>query len=217
MLDKYDAFLFDLDGTLVDSGSIIDQVMIAWCDRHGLDYTEVRRTSPSTRTVETVRAVAPHLDAEHEAENIEAMERETLQNLKAIPGATKLLESIPSNKWAVATSSGYESAVAKLSAAGLPIPKALACADDVKNGKPAPDAFIKAAQSLGHPPENCLAFEDSNIGAQSALNAGCDIVIIGDKCTIEDPRIITRIEDLREIIADLDVRGVSASGAFGQK
>jgi HAD superfamily hydrolase (TIGR01509 family) len=55
-------------------------------------------------------------------------------------------------------------------------PNAIVTADDVKQGKPAPDIFIEAAKRIGVPPAECVAFEDADLGIQSATGAGMRVV-----------------------------------------
>jgi HAD superfamily hydrolase (TIGR01509 family) len=83
---------------------------------------------------------------------------------------------------AVATSTGRERAVYKLNLAGVPGTfDAIAGGDEVEHGKPAPDLFLLAARRIGIPPEECLAFEDSDPGVLAAHAAGMRVVIIPDQ------------------------------------
>lgn len=198
MKQTFEAFIFDLDGTLVDSESIVDHVMQEWCDEHGIDFKAVT-SSHSSRTVDTVRELAPHLDSICEAERIERRERESLINLQEIQGASALLKKMQNDQWAVATSSDTETAKKKLEASGLPMPKVLIGADQVSEGKPSPEAYLKASQGLGHVASDCLAFEDSEPGVRSALSAGCSVVVVGSDCAISDPNIIARIRNFEDI------------------
>ena len=161
MKKSFDAFIFDLDGTLVDTASIVDRVMKEWCAEHEINFEAVS-SSYSSRTVDTVREVAPHLDSSYEAQRIERMERESLINLKEIPGAFRVIKKIKDKPWAVATSSETETAKRKMEAAGLPIPDVLIGADQLNEGKPDPEAYLKASKTLGCLAKDCLAFEDSD-------------------------------------------------------
>jgi HAD superfamily hydrolase (TIGR01509 family) len=83
---------------------------------------------------------------------------------------------------AVATSTGRERAIHKLNISGLPgVFDVVAGGDEVARGKPAPDLFLLAAERLGIPPMECLAFEDSDPGVLSARDAGMRVVIIPDQ------------------------------------
>src|SRR6266700_2449229 len=66
------AFLFDLDGVLVDSRAVVERVCRTWALRHGLDPEKVMRIAHGRRARDTVKAVAPHLDIAREVEWIAA-------------------------------------------------------------------------------------------------------------------------------------------------
>jgi len=199
MAHQFKALIFDLDGTLVDSGAIVELVMRRWCEESEIDYALLKDSSRSSRTEDTVRSVAPHLDCEREAEKIEAIEREELTNLKEIRGASRFLERVPDCQWALATSSDSITAKAKLKAAGMPLPSVLIGGDQVENGKPHPEAYLFASASLGLLPSDCLAFEDSDTGVSSALAAGCSVIVIGTDCVVSDPQILGTVSDFEEL------------------
>ena len=82
---------------------------------------------------------------------------------------------------AVATSARREAAAWKLRKAGiLDRFAALACGDEIRNGKPAPDIFLLAAERLGQKPSNCVGFEDSPAGLQGLHAAGILSVFVKD-------------------------------------
>ena len=173
----FKAFIFDLDGTLVDSAAIVERVMRQWCLENGIAYEDVQKSSRSSRTEDTVREIAPHLDAKREGEKVEEAERAALSGLVEVRGAADLLSRLPDERWAVATSSEYATAQAKLTAAGLPVPDVLIGADQVQHGKPHPEAYFSAASGLGFAPADCPVFEDSDTGVKSALSAGCGDIL----------------------------------------
>jgi sugar-phosphatase len=91
----------------------------------------------------------------------------------ATKGALGLLGILPSDRWAIVTSGPRRLALARLAAAGLPVPRRLITADDVVTGKPDPAPFRLAADRLGRTPARCLAIEDAPAGITSARAAGC--------------------------------------------
>src|SRR5258705_6550957 len=84
------AFLFDLDGVLVDSRAVVERVCRLWAQRHGLDPKQVLRIAHGRRSRDTVRAAAPHLDADREAAWIDAVELADVAGLSAVAGGGAL-------------------------------------------------------------------------------------------------------------------------------
>ena len=163
-----DAILFDLDGVLVDSTSCITRHWEGWARRHGLEIAAVMQVAHGFRTVETIRLVAPHLDAEKEAERITAIEVADTEGVEAIEGALSLLEGLPEGAWAIVTSGSQELARARLRRAGLPVPQTIVSGDDVSQGKPAPEPYLVGANRLGKAAEDIVVIEDAPAGIESA-------------------------------------------------
>ena len=207
MSQKFEAFLFDLDGTLVDSNGIVDRVMEAWCQQNGVSYSVIKDSNHGSRSVDTVAAVAPHLDAVQAAADIEAGERAELVDLREIEGARSFISQVPQGRWGIATSSCLLTAKAKLRAASIPIPRVLVAADGVLEGKPHPEAYLKASMELGYRPEDCLVFEDSETGVRSALNAGCCVFVVGSSLVMNEPRIVGRGASFSELQLLVDEDG----------
>jgi mannitol-1-/sugar-/sorbitol-6-phosphatase len=166
------AILFDLDGVLVDSTGSVDKHWRIWARERGIDEEKVIAIAHGVRAIEVIRAVAPHLDAEEELRKLEKEETDDHHKLTAIPGAIDLVRSLPENRWAVVTSGSYSIAPDRLRMVGVPVPKVLITADDVINGKPHPEPYLKGAQALGFEANQCLVIEDAPAGIRSAHAAG---------------------------------------------
>lgn len=171
-----DALLFDLDGVLIDSTGNIIRHWQNWAERYGLDFNTILQTAHGVRSVETIRRYAPHLDAEQEAARIEALEVADTDGVVAMPGARALLEGLPAGKWSIVTSGTTALAHARLRRAGLPIPQVLVTADDVQNGKPAPDPYLLGALRLGINPAQGIVLEDAQAGIQAGRAAGMRVI-----------------------------------------
>ena len=128
------------------------------------------------RAVEVVRTVAPHLDAEAEVRKLESREAENRDGVVVMPGAVELVRAIPEGGWCVVTSGTRHLASTRLRLAGIPVPKVMITADEVVNGKPHPEPYLKGAEMLGAPPAQCLAIEDAPAGIRSAHAAGMKVV-----------------------------------------
>lgn len=170
------AFLFDLDGVLVDSRAVVERTCRRWALRHKLDPEEVLRIAHGRRSRDTVKAVAPHLDLEREVAWLDAAELADVDGLHEVPGVRQFLATLPAGSWAVVTSCGRDLARLRLTSVGLPIPEIVVTSDDVAQGKPAPDGYQLAAKRLGHAAARCVVFEDAPPGIAAARSAGARVI-----------------------------------------
>ena len=170
------AILFDLDGVLCDSTKAVDREWREWAQRKGVDGEAIMAIAHGVRTIEVIRRVAPHLDAEAEAAAIENHEAFDQRGVTVMPGAMGLVKSIPAERWGVVTSGSRLLAEHRLPHCGLPIPKILVTSDDVVNGKPHPEPYLKGAAGLGFKPGECLVIEDAPAGIASAQAGGMKVV-----------------------------------------
>ena len=166
------AILFDLDGVLIDSTASITRHWQQWAQRHNLGLAEIMKVAHGRRTIETMRLVAPHLPVEEEALHFAAAEAADTEGVVTIDGALPLLNSLPTDAWAIVTSGGRELATARLKSRGLPVPRIMVTAEDVVNGKPDPEPYLVAAHVLGIPADQCVVVEDSPAGIAAAGAAG---------------------------------------------
>ena len=172
------AVLFDLDGVLVDSRATVEEAWGRFAARHGLDPEHVIANCHGRRTVDLIRLVAPHLDADGEAFLIEQEEVSSAGPIRALPGARELLETVPADRFAIVTSGSRPLAVARLRAAGLPVPAVLVTAEDVERGKPDPAGYLSAAAQLGVEPARSLVVEDSPAGVDAGLSARMNVIAV---------------------------------------
>jgi sugar-phosphatase len=170
------AILFDLDGVLVDSTGAVDREWREWAARKGVDGDAVMAIAHGVRSYEVIRAVAPHLDVDAEVQELESREADHQEGVRVMPGAVALVNSIPEGRWGVVTSGTRLLASARLQFCGLPVPRVLVTADDVVGGKPHPEPYLKGAEWLGFPPEECLVIEDAPAGIEAARAAGMTVI-----------------------------------------
>ncbi|WP_256384349.1 HAD-IA family hydrolase [Photobacterium toruni] len=166
-------FIFDVDATLVDTISIINEIWKTWAEIKNLNFSDVYPHVHGRKINETLVAVDPKFNNDDDIAEVKSIAFEKMKSATAIEGAIEFVEQIPPNMWSIATSGPYNIAKTSLTASGFTLPKVMICGEDVTQGKPHPEPFLAAAKALGIPPEQCIAFEDSPVGIQSAKAAGC--------------------------------------------
>jgi mannitol-1-/sugar-/sorbitol-6-phosphatase len=171
-----DAVLFDMDGTLVDSTEVVERHWARWASRRGVNVSEILAVSHGRPTIDTLRLVAPHLATQEEAARIDADEARDSEGVRPVPGALELVASLPPARWAVVTSANRALAVARLAAAGFPVPDVLVTVDDVSLGKPSPEPYLHAARQLSAAADRSVVLEDTPVGVQAGLAAGATVI-----------------------------------------
>lgn len=175
----YDAFLFDMDGTLVNSIAVVERVWAGWAVRHGLEPEVFLKTIHGIRASDVIRNLAlPGVDPVHEAKLLLDEEMDDVDGIIEIPGAASFLKSLPPERWAIVTSAPIELARRRMEAAGVPMPAIIVGGEDVSSGKPSPECYLLGARRLGVDPARCLVFEDAVAGILAGEAAGADVVVI---------------------------------------
>lgn len=172
----YQAILFDLDGTLVDSYGDAERCWSDWAESAGIGESFDLAHHYGRKRADIVRDLLPHLpefEIACHAERVRVAERSYTAQTVALPGVRELVNSLRPQRWAIVTSNDTEVATARLRAAGLPVPPVLVSADDVTAAKPDPEGFRLAAHRLGLNPTETIAVDDSPIGIEAAAAAGC--------------------------------------------
>lgn len=200
-----DAVIFDLDGILVDSNAIAERHLRAWADGHDVPFERIAAIHHGRPTVETVRLVAPHLDAETEAHRMETAEADDTDGLIVFAGASRLLSRLPAGLWAIVTSGTRRTATIRLTHVRLPTPAVLITADDVAKGKPSPDPYLLAAERLGIAPSRCVVIEDAPAGVTAARAAGARVIGVASTTSRD------ALADAHVIVACLEDLGAETS------
>lgn len=199
-------FLFDLDGTLVDSLPVVERSWCKWGDRFGIPHDEILGFIHGKQAITSIRHFMPgrsEEDIQAEFRFLEQIEATDIDGIVALPGALNLLNTLNEAgiPWAIVTSGSIPVAHARHRAAGLPMPKVFVTAEQVKKGKPAPDAYLLGAELLGIPAQQCVVVEDAPAGLLSGLAAGC--LTIAVNVPADAPRldeadlVLTTLESLR--------------------
>jgi HAD superfamily hydrolase (TIGR01509 family) len=188
---QFDAIIFDMDGTLVDSEIIWEAVEGQMFAEWQIDYTaEIREQVIGLRLDEFWAKLVALLDLKHSpqalTQELEARAVQAMAQVQAKPGADAIVQYAIDNNipHCIASSSSQAIIEAIVQARGWSdlIPKRYS-ADLVPAGKPAPDVYLYAAEQLGADPARCLAIEDSANGARAAVAAGMTTFAVPDTHT----------------------------------
>lgn len=216
----YDAVLFDLDGTLIDTEALAlrSNARVFAALGHPVDadflHQLIGKDAPSSAAI--IHAAMPDLDLAALEQALQAAFYQDIaaEGLALKPGAAALLAALTVPA-ALVTSSGRLGAERKLAAAGLSQAfRVVVTLDDVGAAKPAPEPYLLAAAQLGVDPSRCLVFEDSEIGAEAAYRAGCRVVQVPDLLPASGQWAHLVAPDLLEgaRLAGLALKAVAAAG-----
>lgn len=172
----FDAVIFDMDSTLVDSLPAIVRVWTRFAVRYGLTEQQLQGKFGRSSASIIEELVPADRRAEAQAWIVEH-ELTDQEGVVALPGAAHALRSVASRA-AIATSATRAMARARLTAAGLPQPQVVVTASDVRRAKPDPEIFLAAAERLGADPLACLVAEDAPNGLLAARAAGMATVAV---------------------------------------
>lgn len=180
---KYRGFLFDLDGTLVDSLPAVNRAWSSWGARHGLAAQQVLDYIHGKPAINSLRHfMAGQSEAAIQADFrwLEQLEAEDTAGVQAIAGAHALLTTLNALDipWAIVTSGSIPVAHARHKAAGLPLPEVFITAEDIKFGKPNPEPYLLGAERLGLSAPECVVVEDAPAGIIAGLEAGSAVVAV---------------------------------------
>ncbi len=168
--------LFDMDGVLIDSTPAVARVWRTWAIERGLEPEAVVQMAHGRPSRTTIRELLPDADIELEDREVERREMADLDGVVLLPGARALLDSLPADRWTIATSCTRPLAEVRLRAAGLPVPRTMITSSDVKIGKPHPEPYLKAAAALNCAPADCVVVEDAPAGILAGKAAGCRVI-----------------------------------------
>ncbi|TJZ67768.1 HAD family hydrolase [Chitiniphilus eburneus] len=174
----FDAVLFDMDGTLIDSTPCVERIWRRWAADVGIDAEELIAHMHGVRGQDTIKRFAPHVDLDREFNRLLEWELADLEGTTAIVGIEQRVAELRGARYGIVTSAMRQLAQVKLNYCGLVPPAAMVCSEDVEHGKPFPDPFLLGARQLLADPERCLAFEDAPSGIRAAKTAGMTVVAL---------------------------------------
>lgn len=205
------AVVFDLDGTLIDSESLVRDAHFAACAQFGVTMSDAQFLSlvgmhRDANNLSLLQFYGPDFPLERFHEATRAFVGERSAPLKT--GALELMAALDAAAlpFGLATSSRRPWVDRHFTTHGLTDRfRAVVTRQDVENGKPHPDPFLRAAELLGAPPPAVLAIEDSHPGVRSAHGAGCMTVMVPDLLGADDEMrnkaiVLTSLQDVLTLL-----------------
>jgi HAD superfamily hydrolase (TIGR01509 family) len=213
------AVVFDMDGVLIDSEQIWDEVreQLAhewggrWHERAQADMMGMSSTEWSRYMHDVIGLAAT--PEEINAEVVRRLLARYRESLPLLPGAVEAVERL-AQRWplGLASSSNREVIDAVLEAAGIASYfRATVSSEEVEHGKPAPDVYLEAARRLGVEPSRCAAVEDSRNGLLSARAAGMRVIAIPNPHYPPSEDVLARADLVLHSLDELTPERLSAS------
>ncbi|MEO6806734.1 MAG: HAD-IA family hydrolase [Edaphobacter sp.] len=168
--------MFDMDGVLISSIVSVGRCWRRWAKMYEVPNAAAYEVPHGVRAIDIVKMLRPDIDPRAGLRVIEDMEVEDVSDLVVLPGAKALLAGLPPERWAIVTSSTHRLMLARLKAAGLPLPERVISGDMVERGKPDPEPYRRGAELLGFRPEECVVVEDAPSGVGAGVAAGCRVL-----------------------------------------
>ncbi|KAJ2719917.1 hypothetical protein GGI07_004932 [Coemansia sp. Benny D115] len=172
-------FLFDMDGTLVDTTAQVEKSWLSKAAQFNVNGPELLKHIHGRTCLDTLRT---HFPVEtHTVEYARAFELECVyesDGIRAVQGAHKVLKLLHPSKWAVVTAASRTWATVKMGQAGLPAPANLISAENVEKGKPHPEGYLKGAEILQQDIGEIVVFEDAINGVKAGLSAGATVIAV---------------------------------------
>lgn len=195
----FQAILFDLDGTLIDSTGPTERAWFRWAREEGLEST-YEHTDHGKPALSIVQSHIPAERVDASLARASAIELAETEGIAAKPGARELLDRLPAGSWAIVTSCTTELASVRLAAADLEVPEILVSVDDVRVGKPDPEGYRQAAARLGFDASQCLAVEDTPTGLKAARQAGCATLAVAGTFPRDQLSADTVVDSLLDLV-----------------
>ena len=199
-------FLFDLDGTLINSQDSVVHSWVTMANEAGIPLEALagHHGIPAEQTLRKILVGREEAEIQRWVRRVTELEIEDVDGTNAVPGALELLAELTDRKipWTIVTSCTTDLAIARTRAAKIPMPANSVTFDQVSRGKPFPEPFILGAERLGLPTNICWAIEDAPGGVTSAKEAGCIVAGVLTTHTREElPHADHHLEHLNQLLA----------------
>lgn len=175
-------FLFDLDGTLVNSQVAVHESWMQIADEAGfhLPNLDGMHGLPASESLRRLMPDRSDEEVTQWSKRLEEIEIDAAHSVFAVDGALDLLDHLKSTgtPWTIVTSCTMDLAKARATAAGITMPHHSVTFDQVNRGKPNPEPFLLGAERIGINPELCWGIEDAPGGVRAAKLAGCTVAAV---------------------------------------
>ncbi len=214
------AVIFDLDGVLVDSEAVWDEVRMQFTEENGGRWhADAQREMMGMSSVEWSTYVRDRLGVDMEPQEISTAVADRVaeryrERLPLLPGAVEAVKSL-SAEWplGLASSSNRHVIDLVLELAGIAANfQVSVSSEEVGAGKPAPDVYLEAAKRLGAEPARCAAIEDSSNGLRSARAAGMTVIAVPNRDFPPDPAALELADAALESLEQLTPDRIRAAG-----
>ncbi len=207
----FDAVLFDMDGTLIDSTPSVVRSWLTWAAEHGVDPMALDGNH-GVPAAQIIAGVLPREQVAAALARIVELEVTDVDGILALPGSVRALDVLGQAS-AIVTSCTRELAHARIAATGLRSPAVVVTADDVEVGKPHPAPYLLGAQRLGVDPARCLVVEDAPSGLLSARAAGCATLAVTTTTPAHALLADAVVDSLADVVFTVGADGVRVAGA----
>jgi sugar-phosphatase len=198
-------FLFDLDGTLINSQDSVVHSWVTMANEAGIPLEALagHHGIPAEQTLRKILVGREEAEIQRWVRRVTELEIEDVDGTNAVPGALELLAELTDREipWTIVTSCTTDLAIARTRAAKIPMPANSVTFDQVSRGKPFPEPFILGADRLGLQTDICWAIEDAPGGVTSAKEAGCIVAGVLTTHTREElPHADHHLEHLNQLL-----------------
>jgi mannitol-1-/sugar-/sorbitol-6-phosphatase len=175
-------FLFDLDGTLVNSKPAVERAWIQLAKEAQIPFEKMVGLHGilGEQSLRMLMKDRDEAEIMNWVQRIEYLEMSDTDGITAINGAKELLTELNEKEipWTIVTSCTIPLAQSRVKAAGIELPDHAVTFDDVELGKPHPEPFILGAKRIGLNPNQCWVIEDAPAGVKSGKTAGCTVAAV---------------------------------------
>ena len=216
-----DAVVFDLDGLLLDTEQVWDEVREALTrERGGRWHERAQADMMGMSSTEWSRYMHDELGLEESPEElnrlvVERMQERYRERLPLVEGAVDAVRRLAA-RWPLGLASSSNRPLIDLALEVMGVAdlfQATVSSEEVERGKPAPDVYLEAARRLDVPPENVLAIEDSASGIRSAKAAGMRVIAIPNPHFPPPDEVLAEADVVLESIAELTPDAVESASS----